>query len=498
MHGMVRTSLLLPVAAKAWTSMLMLAAVPVYVRFLGVDAFGVVGLFTTAAAVLAVFDLGMPAWLIREFAGSPAPAERRRLSSLAHSMDWLAVSALLLITLTGAAFVYYHPPVMQEKTQIAAMVLGVVALGVQWPGNLYAAMLAGQQRHATAALIAAACSTVRVALTLGGLWISPSLLTFFSAQAVMSAVQTLALRWQATRPILLPGPRTRPNIGWLAQARGFAPAMTLMGVLSLVLSQADKVLVGQWLSLAEFGVYMIGWTVAGGLSALTVAPMSSIALAWLSAGPTRRNEDATWQVYQQLTAWMVALLVPPTVVLSLMPEMALILWGIPGDIASQVARLLPWLLAGTALNGLMTIPYMLQIAHGWVQLPLKVNLLALCALLPVLAWATSEHGIEGAAIGWLVTNGVFVLVWPWLMHRRLLRGFLVRWLIWSVLFPISLSTVVVWGLLCLLPITTQASTGWQVGTILGAWIAGVLTTIQASPGGIRLLFTSRPVPEVHT
>lgn len=495
---MVRSPLVVPVAAKAWAGVLMLAAVPVYIRFLGVDAFGVVGLFTTAAAVLAVFDLGMPAWLTREFAGATKPSDQGRLSGLAHSMDWLAVLALLLVTLPGLSFVYHHPPVIQEHAQLAATALGVVALGVQWPGNLYAGMLAGQQRHASAALIAAACATARVAFTLGGLWIWPSLLTFFSVQAVMSAVQTLALRWQATRHMSHPGLSARPDIGWLGQARGFASAMTLMGVLSLLLSQADKVLVGQWVSLAEFGVYMLGWTLAGGLSLLAVAPMSSIALAWLSDGATRRNESATWRVYQQLTAWMVVLIVPPAVVLSLTPEAALTLWGIPAEVVSPVAGLVPWLLAGTAINGLMTIPYTLQIAHGWVKLPLKMNLLALCALLPVLAWATNGHGIEGAAIGWLVTNGVFALVWPWLMHRRLLRGRLTRWLVWSVVIPISACTVVVWGLLALLPATMLVSAGWQAVTILGAWIAGVLTTGLASPGRGRLLFLPRQLPDTKT
>lgn len=492
---MVRSPLVVPVAAKAWAGMLMLAAVPVYIRYLGVDAFGVVGLFTTAAAVLAVFDLGMPAWLTREFAGATRPSDQERLSGLAHSMDWLAVCALLLVTLPGLGFVYHHPPVIQEQAQLAATALGVIALGVQWPGNLYAGMLAGQQRHATAALITATCATARVGLTLGSLWIWPSLLTFFSVQAIISAAQTLALRWQATRHMSHPGLLARPDMGWLGQARGFASAMTLMGVLSLILSQVDKILVGQWVPLAEFGAYMLGWTLAGGLSLLAIAPMSSIALAWLSDGATRRNEAATWRAYQQLTGWMVVLIVPPAAVLALAPEAALSVWGIPADVASQVARLMPWLLAGTAINGLMTIPYTLQIAHGWVQLPLKMNFLALAALLPVLAWATHGHGTEGAAIGWLVTNSVFALVWPWLMHRRLLRGYLARWLIWSVMVPISICAVVVWGLLTLLPASGQAPAGWQAVTMLCAWLAGVLTTSLASPGRGRLLFLPRQLPD---
>lgn len=491
---MSRSPLVIPIAAKAWAGVLMLAAVPVYIRFLGVDAFGVVGLFTTAAAVLAVFDLGMPAWLTREFAGTTIQADRHRLCSMAHSMDWLSVSAFVLIAMPGLLFVYSHPPVIQEQAHRAAAALGVMALGVQWPGNLYSGMLAGQQRHAVAALITAACATARVALTVGGLLVWPSLLTFFGVQLSISALQTLLLRQQANRDMTHPGLRARPDLSWLGQAQGFASAMTLMGVLSLILSQADKVLVGQWVSLSDFGVYMLGWTLAGGLSLLAVAPMSSIALAWLSDGATRLSEAGTWQTYRQLTAWMVVLIMPPAAVLSMAPDVALSLWGIPTDVTAEVARVVPWLLAGTAINGLMTIPYTLQIANGWVQLPLKMNLLALAVLLPVLGWATHGHGVEGAAIGWLITNGVFALIWPWLMHRRLLRGYLARWLIQSVLIPVAAGVAAVWGWLALLPPMAQAAAGWQAVTILTAWLAGLLAASLASPDLGKLLFLPRQKP----
>ena len=142
---MVRGTLAIPIAAKAWAGILMLAAVPIYIRYLGVDAFGVVGLFTTAAAMLSVLDLGMPAWLTREFAGAAENQKSSRLVILAHSMDWLAALAVLVVVAAGALFVHNNPPVIQGQPQLASTLLGVLALAVQWPGNLYAGMLAGRQ-----------------------------------------------------------------------------------------------------------------------------------------------------------------------------------------------------------------------------------------------------------------------------------------------------------------------------------------------------------------
>lgn len=486
---MVRGTLAIPIAAKAWAGILMLAAVPIYIRYLGVDAFGVVGLFTTAAAMLSVLDLGMPAWLTREFAGAAENQKSSRLVILAHSMDWLAALAVLVVVAAGALFVHNNPPVIQGQPQLASTLLGVLALAVQWPGNLYAGMLAGQQRHTTAALVAACSATLRVGLTVGGLWLAPSLMVFFGVQAAVSILQTLILRKLANRDLPHPGLLSRPDTTWIGHASGFASAMTLMGVLSLTLSQIDKVLVGHIVPLPEFGIYMLGWTLAGGLSLLAVAPMASVALAWLSNSVIRTSEAETWRTYQQLTAWMVTLIVPPAAVIALAPSTILGLWGMPAEVTSSAARLLPWLIAGTAINGIMTIPYTLQIAHGWVQLPLKMNALALIALLPVLAWGTTTHGVQGAAFGWLVTNGVFALIWPGLMHRRLLPGRLTSWLKASVALPSVAGVGAAAGLIAVSPPLGSTPAGWQAVTMLGAWLIGVLATVVASPQRGRLFLS---------
>ena len=44
---------------RAWPVLLSVLLVPVYIKFLGIEAYGLIGFFTTLSAVMGVFDLGI-------------------------------------------------------------------------------------------------------------------------------------------------------------------------------------------------------------------------------------------------------------------------------------------------------------------------------------------------------------------------------------------------------------------------------------------------------
>jgi hypothetical protein len=63
-----KTALGASILSRAWGAALSVLAVPVYLRFLGVESFGVVGVFTTLSALIGFMDLGLGSTLTRELA----------------------------------------------------------------------------------------------------------------------------------------------------------------------------------------------------------------------------------------------------------------------------------------------------------------------------------------------------------------------------------------------------------------------------------------------
>ena len=62
----VRNNIAANFAGRAWKGIFSLAFVPVYINLMGVEAYGLIGIFMSLTALLSVLDMGLSATLNRE------------------------------------------------------------------------------------------------------------------------------------------------------------------------------------------------------------------------------------------------------------------------------------------------------------------------------------------------------------------------------------------------------------------------------------------------
>jgi hypothetical protein len=167
---------------------------------------------------------------------------------------------------------------------------------------------------------------------------------------------------------------------------------------------------------------------------------------------------------------MAALIWPVTGVFVYFAPQLLGLWTGDAQTADQTAPIVRLLLVGTALNGMMHVPYALQLAHGWTSLNLRLNVMLIALLVPGLAFAVQYWGATGAAAVWAILNMLYVLLGVPLTHRRLLTGEAGRWFFRGLVVPLAgvLGVVVVVG-------AQLPSTAWPAWTmLLSAGVIGLL------------------------
>jgi O-antigen/teichoic acid export membrane protein len=63
-----RNNILANLFGRVWIALINLLFIPVYLRFLGIEEFGIIGIFASMQAILMVLDGGMSATLNREMA----------------------------------------------------------------------------------------------------------------------------------------------------------------------------------------------------------------------------------------------------------------------------------------------------------------------------------------------------------------------------------------------------------------------------------------------
>jgi O-antigen/teichoic acid export membrane protein len=440
------------------TAVLGIVLVPVYVHFLGIEAFGLIGAYAILQAALAVLDLGMSTTLNREMARRSAQSEAgTELRNLLRTLEWVFWPMGLLVFI---AFAILAPYIAADWLQVDRIPLSVVGQAIalmgavaalEWPFAFYGGGLLGLQRQVLLNAIVVAVALLRsVGAVIVLALVSPTLTAFFLWQLGCAGLQTglvAAVLWRSL-PSNGEAARFRPDL--LRSVWRFAAGMSGITILGMVLTQMDKVILTRLLPLEEFGYYALAGVVAAGLYRL-VAPLFSALYPRFTELVSRGETEELVQTYHSACQAMSVIVLPTALVLIAFSREVLWVWTRNPIAADNTWKILSLLVAGTALNGLMNLPYALQLAYGWTRLALYTNIVAVAALLPMVVVFAQRYGALGAAAVWALLNLGYVLIPLQLMHRRLLPDEKWRWYGEDVGLPLIAAALVVAASRWLLP-----------------------------------------------
>jgi O-antigen/teichoic acid export membrane protein len=205
-------------------------------------------------------------------------------------------------------------------------------------------------------------------------------------------------------------------------------------LLVLLLMQVDKIILSRLLSLEMFGYYTLAGAIAAAIYQLT-GPITQAYYPRFTELVSKGDTVELIKIYHQGAQLISVLIIPAALMLTFFGRNILLLWTGNETLANNVAPLLALLATGTMLNGLMHIPYMLTLAHGWPEFAVFQNGVAVLLLVPAILWATPRYGAIGAAWIWVILNAGYVLLAAHFLYRRLLSTEKWYWYVFDVIFP---------------------------------------------------------------
>ena len=482
----VKRNIVANLAGSAWATLAGFIVVPLYIKVLGIEAWGLVGFFISLQGIFAVLDMGLSATMTREMARLSAWSDNAQdMRDLVRTLEVLywAVGALI----GGSVFIlaplivdhWIGPSRLSSETiQHAIRIMGL-AMSLQWPVALYTGGLLGLQRQVLLNAINVGTVTLRYAGAIAILcWVSPTLEAFFLWQAVAGMTQTCLVAWFLWR--ILPKTNTEASFqsGLLRSTWRITAGMSGIVVISLILTHMDKIILSRLLSLEMFGYYVLAATAAAGAGRL-VLPVFYAVYPRLTQLVSLGDEDATRRLYHRSCQVISVLILPACMVIAFFSKEVLLLWtGNPAAV-EYGHLLLSILMLGTALNCLMHVPHALQLAHGWTTLAFYLNLLVAVIVAPAIALTTPHYGAIGAAVVSVTVNGALALLGIRLMHRRLLRGEQRRWYVEDVGLPLAVSLGAAFVYSSVVP---RCGTRFQLLIfLLGAGLFTTGSTLLATP-----------------
>ena len=121
----------------------------------------------------------------------------------------------------------------------------------------------------------------------------------------------------------------------------------------------------------------------------------------------------------------------------------IIIWSGDYELANNTMTLISIACIGFTINGLMQIPYALQLSNGWTKLSLLADSIGLAIFIPLMITLIYNYNAIGAIMAKVIIfalNSVFVVHF---MHKKLLINEKFQWVLYDVIFPLLISFLIV-------------------------------------------------------
>lgn len=418
---------------SAFIALSLVISIPFYIRFLGSEAFGLLGVLYTLTALTASIDFGLSSTLTRELARYSECAHSRSTWALTlRSLEWL----IWLIALCGLLFsLFYLPKVSNQWLRNSHLSADIVSQCMMWIGacaslqiviNFYGAGLIGLQRLGTYNILFASIAVLKAMISILGLssgWLDvvDFFILHFAFSVMHACIAMTTLWWGQAFTSTLPSWRV------VTEIKAFSLSVWGAIALGILLTQIDKFILSFSLDLKKFGYYVMAWNIA----VIVIRPALPIYYAYLpqfsQLASDPKNNTQLARIYHQACRQVALFVWPLSITLALCSYPLLNFYTGSEEIAGETYIALSFLVFGSALNAVMQIPFALLQASGNVSLAVRQNLIACLVMLPLYILVAREGSIVIAAMAWFALNLGYVSLSIYFMHKIILPGHAKQW-----------------------------------------------------------------------
>lgn len=470
---------------KIWISIIQIGFVPLYIQYLGIESYGIIGFFALIQSWLMLLDAGITPALSREMAYfNSGNYDSDSIRDLLKSVE--------VIMLTSAVFIFTALAFLSEwfatswlnlqnspinEVVFALIIMSFVA-ALRFLETVYNSSLVGLQKQVSLNTINVISVTLRSVGAIFVLkYISSSLIAFFVWQSIILLISTFFLR-RVTYNYLPSGSR-KSVFSWasIEKVRRFAIGVFLLTISSMMISKIDKIILSNQLTIAEFGYYTMGVLVAS-ISSMIVFPITQAFYPKFCELLNNNELPELTEIFHKAAQLITVLVGTASLTFIYYSDSIIFLWTQDAEITSNVSSLVVLLSIGNVLNAFNIIPYQVILGSGKTRLLLYFNFIGFVIMLPALLIVVPTYGAIGAAWLWILYNSFYLLITPHYIYKLILHYEKWRWYAFDIFVPFMTSLLSM-GLISLYYDTIQ-NIFYKVLIIIISILVSLATSTAAS------------------
>lgn len=424
----LKINVLASYASQIYLVIISIAILPIYMKYMGAEAYGLVGFFAMLQGLFSLLDFGLTPTISRQTAQYNAGAEtalgfRQLLRSLSVIFTGIAC-------IGGGLLFYFNHYIAEHWLKLENLAMSdvlfclqimAICVALRWMTGLYRGVISGFEHIVWLSVSNIVIATLRFpGVLLYMYYFGFTVKNFFIFQLVVAVVEFVVLAFKAQ--ILLPKLKQPVCIGWSMQPvkplLSFALTIAFTSSVWVLVTQLDKFVLSGILPLSEYGYFTLAVLVAGGILQIG-APISSAIMPRMARLQGERKYQELIAVYIGATEFVAVVVVTAGIILAALARPVLYVWTGDAVLAEKAAPILQLYALGNAILTLGAFPYYLQYAKGNLRLHFIGNLITAILLIPAIIWAAKNYGAIGAGCVWVMIQITYLLLWVSYVHEMI-------------------------------------------------------------------------------
>ncbi len=405
-----------------------LISVPIYLYFLGVESYGVIGFYATLLATTSLLNFNIGAVMSREIPRMRTLQMREGdINTVVYTLEvlfWiLGIGIGLMIGVFSQSLSSWMnaETLPKEVIQQCIWIMGGV-LALNWPLQMYVGVFNGLNRQLDASGFYLIYSVVRVFGVVPFFFIFKiDIIGYFIYQFVVSIIFMIIQRIWVWKCLILEGEGFVYNFAAVKKVASFLGQMSVVGMFTVVVSQLDKLFVSKMLPLSDLTYYTIAASMCSGIIIIG-STFNTYLLPKFTKYYFEKNLEDLRNNLHQFVSISAFIVLPISVFLFIHSFEFVLIWTQNKLVAQETEIVLKYLLISTTLLSLMNIPVTVLTATGHTKFIVFQNIVMIIVGVPLLYLFIKEYQLLGAAYYGILINSIYFIMGYWFLSCKISLG----------------------------------------------------------------------------
>ncbi len=427
MKSTIGKNVLANFVGKIWTAVVSLIFVPIFVRIMGEEAYGIVTFFAVMQSVLNIMGVGLQKTLRREFAKAGNDKEtinfeKYKMLRSSEFLYFIIFIVIFCLCFFGADFIankWLTYEMLDSSVVAGSIVLMSVSIGLQLLANLYAGGIYGLDKQVLANGLQIGWMTLKnvgvlpfIVLTNG------SVLYFYIWMVLIDILYCIVLRTILIKaiPTISRKKWTISDLSVLKEIWKYAGGLFLISIGTALSTQLDKIIMSKNLTVIDCGAYNSAFHL-GSFSAYIPTIIGTAIFSNIATLTFQNKKDEAEALFKTMNRFSVIIVSVMSSFIALFSYELLLVWTssqIYADIMRQAA---PFVIFGYMLNAFQQVPYDYLLAQGNTKLNQGLLAISIPYVCTVTVYMTKTYGVMGASIAWFVQLIILTTAYLLLFYR---------------------------------------------------------------------------------